>query len=218
MKKIITFIIVLIAFCFFSVNASSVPYQWIVDGEKVNVGSNNPNASLVKEGTKVELTLKNYHGKSLKLDCYGTGQSGLDFSIVLVGENSIDSDNIAIDMGEEKDNELKFAGDGKLTINASVPISNKDYLYIEPSLNIISSDKKDVKSNDDTELVANNDNNGETIENSEPEENLVLVNETVEKDDSQIMYICFTIFAVICLIVIAILAYLLVKKKNNYKK
>ena len=136
-KNIVLLLISLMIFPFMltEVKAASVPYNWIVGGETVETTNTNGTATLTKDSTNIVLTLNNYNGGPLELNCYGTGQSGLTFTIHLIGENSIVTENgTGIIYNYEKN--IQFTGDGKLTIQAPQPISYENYtktLYISPS-------------------------------------------------------------------------------------
>ena len=152
-----------------NVYASQVPYQWDVDGEKVNHLQSNSagTARLEKDGKKVTLFLNNYNGGKLQLDCYGTGQSDMDFIINLEGENIINSSDVGIDMGEENDSYINFQGEGTLVITAPKPISNEDAVDVykvnikEETPSLISTQEDDdellIDTKDDTTTTGSNE-------------------------------------------------------------
>lgn len=200
--------IFLVSIMFTNVNAASVPYNWIVGGETVNESNTSKTATLTKNGTEVLLKLSNYNGGALKLNCYGTGQSGLTFIIDLEGENVINSDDIGIDFNY--DGKIKFNGNGKLTINAKTPISYesyKDKMIIEPSKNVYT-DKEEVKENNNN-LVSEKED--KLI--SEKEDKLISTNDK-EKDNSYIIYIILGS----CLFVSLVLNIILVTKVSKKKE
>ena len=127
MKKIslVLVSILLVPMMFLNVYATSAPYEWIVDGEKVNSEPNKDGtARLEKDGKKITLFLKNYDGGKLELNCYGTGQPDMEFIINLEGKNKITASDIGIAMDDSK---VKFEGEGSLIITAPKPISSEDY-------------------------------------------------------------------------------------------
>ena len=104
-----------------NVNAAYA-YSWMIGGEHVGRGSSNKagTASWVEDATYNGgvLTLNNYNGDQLVLQCNGTGM-GHVFAIKLVGENTIRAKGIGI----VSDSPIVFIGDGKLTIEANVPMA-----------------------------------------------------------------------------------------------
>lgn len=98
-------------------------HAWTVNGELLTT-LNNSN----KEGTAVwtsdekytggVLTLNNYSGGQLKIDCYGTGYNNV-FAVKLVGDNKIDVEN---GIGIIANFSIVFIGNGTLTISAPIPI------------------------------------------------------------------------------------------------
>ena len=126
MKKLLASLL-LIPLMVLVVSAAEVPYRWSVGGEYLD--SNSPHnyaqtATQTKDGKTVTLTLENYNGGKLILDCYGTGQEGMKFVIVLKGENTIKADDIGIEYNYSTP--IEFTGTGKLTINAPKPESYSD--------------------------------------------------------------------------------------------
>lgn len=141
-----------------NVNAAGIPYDWIVNGEEVFENSSDGTVSLVKDSTTVTLTLNNYNGGSLKLNCYGTSIEGLNFTINLIGNNTITTDDeYGIDF-TNYNGKITFIGDGNLTINANSPISYENFssnLYISPAENIYT----------DQHQIASTDIDGDNIQN-----------------------------------------------------
>ncbi len=125
MKKILIAIILfnLMCACFVTNVNAAYAYRWTVNGEMLTM-INNSN----KEGTAVwtsdekytggVLTLNNYSGGQLKIDCYGTGLNHV-FAVKLVGDNKIDVEN---GIGIIANFPIVFIGNGTLTISASIPI------------------------------------------------------------------------------------------------
>ena len=99
-------------------------YAWTIDGEVITRGLSNKSgtASWAEDAnyTGGVLTLNNYNGGQLKIDCHGTGL-GHVFAIKLVGDNKI---NVEKGVGIIANVPIVFIGDGKLTINAAVPIGS----------------------------------------------------------------------------------------------
>ena len=174
MKKVLWILLLLPVFML-NVYATSVPYQWIVDGETVNTAPNNAGtARLEKDGKKVTLFLNNYNGGKLQLDCYGTGQSDMEFIINLEGENTINSSDVGIDMGESASYYIDFQGAGTLVINAPKPISNEDAVDVY-KVNIPDEVAEPTK---EESLIATNDEKEEPTK----EESLIATNDTEEDD------------------------------------
>lgn len=125
MKKILIAIILfnLMCACFVTNVNAAYAYSWTVNGEMLTM-LNNSN----KEGTAVwtsdekysggVLTLNNYSGGQLKIDCYGTGFNNV-FAVKLVGDNKIDVEN---GIGIIANFPIVFIGNGTLTISAPIPI------------------------------------------------------------------------------------------------
>lgn len=141
-----------------NVNAAGIPYDWIVNGEEVIENNSDGTVSLVKDSTNVTLTLNNYNGGSLKLNCYGTSIEGLNFTINLIGNNTITTnDEYGIDF-TSYNGKITFVGDGNLTIKANSPISYENFsssLYISPTENIYT----------DQHQIASTDIDGDNVKN-----------------------------------------------------
>lgn len=151
---VLVFLILLII----NVNAAGVPYDWIVNKEEVLENNSDGTVSLIKDSTTITLTLNNYNGGSLKLNCYGTGVEGLNFTINLVGNNTITTDEeYGIDF-TSYNGKITFIGDGNLTINAKTPISYENFssnLYISPTENIYTDQHKIVSTDIDGADIQN---------------------------------------------------------------
>lgn len=151
MKKIfkIRIFIIMMIFSFASVFSTtkvnaSFPYMWTIDGERIIIGYSNKSgtASWIADDNYPGgvLTLNNYNGGQLKIDCYGSCSiNDAPFAIKLVGDNKI---TVEKGVGIIANAPIVFIGDGKLTINAVNPIVN-DYgsnfattttVMIEPSI------------------------------------------------------------------------------------
>lgn len=137
--------LVLLMIVTINVKAAGVPYDWIVNGEELFENNSDGTATLTKDATTITLTLNNYNGGSLKLNCYGTAVDGLNFTINLIGNNTITTDEeYGIDF-TSYNGKITFVGDGNLTINAKTPISYENFasnLYISPTENIYTDQHK----------------------------------------------------------------------------
>ena len=213
-KKIL-FLLMLIPVIIINVTAAQVPYNWIVGGENVNTGTPNSSntATLEKDGKTVTLKLNNYSGGALKLDCYGTGQSDMQFIINLTGKNTITSADIGIDLGNY--GKVNFTGEGDLTINAPKPISYESYvddMYINPSNNdygnIAKETQSEIKSQDDSkEEKSATTTTKKTTKKEEAKENDL-------SNINNIILIVFGIYIIISMATIILLILKLSKKKT----
>lgn len=146
-------------------------YSWTINGETISRGGAN---SLGTASWSIDdnysggvLTLNNYNGGQIKLECFGTGMD-LEFAIKLVGDNTItvDSDSAIVAGGK-----LTFIGDGNLTINARTPITGN---FSSLKLMVDNSDKEN-----------NNVQNVVIEENQDSTEDVKLpMGEDTEKDKS----------------------------------
>lgn len=192
------------------VNAAGLPYDWIVDGEEVFDSNTSQTATVTKDSNTVTLTLNNYNGNSLKLNCYGTAQDGITFVINLVGDNNITTDGVGIDF--DYNGKIVFNGDGKLTINSTKPISYENYssyLYISPSENIYTDKELSDNSttNDEIDVISDqkSDNNTVNKANDKSEDNNLVM----------ILAIAFGAYFLISIIVFIMLMSKNKKLKNN---
>lgn len=195
-----------------NVNAAGLPYDWIVDGEEVFDSNTSQTATVTKDSNTVTLTLNNYNGNSLKLNCYGTAQDGITFVINLVGDNNITTDGVGIDF--DYNGKIVFNGDGKLTINSTKPISYENYssyLYISPSENVYT----------DKELSDNSTTNDEIDVTSDQKNDNNTVNKANDKSEDNnnnlvmILAIAFGVYFLISIIVFVMLISKNKKLKNN---
>ena len=145
-KIVFVILIVLIAGVTLNVNAAYA-YRWTVNGESIGIGNTTKNASWLTDDnyTGGVLTLENYNGGQLKIECIGTGLADQVFAIKLVGDNKITVDKGVGIVANEK---VVFIGDGKLTINAAVPIGSGDIVTSENTLTAV--DKFKYNSNTTT--------------------------------------------------------------------
>lgn len=152
-------------------------YSWSVNGENLSIDSSNTDGtaswSTDPNYSGGVLTLNNYNGKQLKIDCYGTASDDI-FAIKLVGDNKINMPN---GVGIIANFPIVFIGDGKLTINAGVPIGSGGFengayltdidkvkwntnttITIEPktTANTDNSINEDTENNENNEVIAEN--------------------------------------------------------------
>ena len=166
-------------------------YMWTVDGEQIGLGSSNTagTASWQKDSEANNggiLTLNNYNGGQIKIECYGTGL-GHTFTINLVGDNYITVDKGIGILALEP---ITFSGNGTLTIEAAVPISSNDYIFedsigtkIEGNYSFSENEKVIIRTSDTT--TNSNNDNGESIANTDSEDDQ-LSDENAESIDSDI--------------------------------
>ena len=213
MKKFFVLLFIFVIILGTNVYAASLPYDYIIDGKEVSEKLDDGSAIISKDSTSVTLTLNNYNGGPIKLNCYGSGQSGIKFNINLIGENTISADDIGIDFDysvKKDENIINFTGEGKLTITAKTPISYEDYsdkLYIIPSENIHST----TLSNNTSEKV-NNDNTSKDKQITKEETNKDEV--VIKIDKTNIILYSFILYIVMSLIVISYLS-LKIRKLEN---
>ncbi len=211
MKKFFVLVFIFVIFLGTNVYAASLPYDYIIDGKEVSEKLDDETAFISKDSSSVTLTLNNYNGGPIKLNCYGSGQSGIKFNINLIGNNTITADDIGIDFTysvNKEENIINFTGDGKLTINAKTPISYENYtdkLYIIPSENVHSTtyeEKSSTNNKDDSVVKDTNKDKQTTKETSNKDEVVIKIDKT-----SIILY-SFVGYVIISLLVIS---YLLLK-------
>lgn len=213
MKKFFVLLFIFVIILGTNVYAASLPYDYIIDGKEVSEKLDDGSAIISKDSTSVTLTLNNYNGGPIKLNCYGSGQSGIKFNINLIGENTISADDIGIDFDysvKKDENVINFTGEGKLTITAKTPISYEDYsdkLYIIPSENVHST----TLSNNTSEKV-NNDNTSKDKKTTKEETNKDEV--VIKIDKTSIILYSFIGYIIISLIVISYLS-LKIRKLEN---
>mgnify|MGYP004461479529 FL=1 len=194
-----------------NVNAAGIPYDWIVNGEEVFENSSDGTVSLVKDSTTVTLTLNNYNGGSLKLNCYGTSIEGLNFTINLIGNNTITTDDeYGIDF-TSYNGKITFIGDGNLTINANSPISYENFssnLYISPAENIYT----------DQHQIASTDIDGDNIQNKAKTISDKGKSKSSNSDNSLviIMGVAFLSYILVSIAIFVILISKNKKLKTNY--
>lgn len=213
-------------------------YMWTVDGEQINLGNSNTTgtASWQKESEANDggvLTLNNYHGGQIKIECIGTGL-GHTFNINLIGDNYITVNNGIGILALEP---ITFSGNGTLTIEAAIPISSNDYIYkdnmgtkIEDnysfSLNkkiiIKTSDAVTNPNNDDSDPIINtnseeyqlsNENVGNADDNTKTD-NTTNNENTIDWKLIAIIMISITIMSIIIIVVLLIL----LAKKGKIQK
>lgn len=206
-------------------------YAWTIDGEGISRGSSNKSgtASWIEDTnyTGGVLTLNNYNGGQLKIDCYGTGL-GHVFAIKLVGDNKI---NVDKGVGIIANAPIVFIGDGKLTINAAVPIGSGDIVNSDYTGTAI--DKANYSGTTTVTIepsTTNNNDNSNTINEDDKNSSSSEIEETTtNKDDdtkvdskknnsfldSDLFKIIVLSYCAISLIVIIILITKLASKRKN---
>ena len=193
--------------------AASVPYQWLSGDEKINVGQPNAagTASLEKDEKTVTLSLNNYNGPALVLDCYGTGQDGMKFIVTLEGDNVITTDNVGIDSGSSI---VEFKGNGTLTINAPKPLSFEDFkerAVVKPAEGIYGEEKLVlISENGNPSLIAENERNEEATGEMASDE----FDSGKEVKDNQSIVVP-VIFGVLIGVLLAVVVFTLVIKKKK---
>ena len=191
-------------------------YSWTIDGERITRGSSNKsgNASWMDDVnyTGGVLTLNNYNGGQLKIDCHGT-DLGHVFAIKLVGDNKITVDK---GVGIISNAPIVFIGDGKLTINAAVPIGsgdiiNSDYTVTEIDkanysvTTTVTIEPSNIKDNESSKTITEENNNSSSNESEET---------NINKDNNLFEMIVLS-YCVISLIIMIILITKLTTKRKN---
>ena len=212
-----------------NVNAAYA-YSWTIDGEIISRGSSNKSGTASwAEDSNYDggvLTLNNYNGGQLKIECRGTGL-GHVFAVKLVGNNTITAEN---GVGIIANEPIVFIGDGKLTIKAAVPIGSGDIknndstlteigkanfnssttITIEPSV-----EKGKERSNNDSETIKDNSNSSNNEKTTTEKDNELTIrrqNKTSFLDSDLFKTLSLT-YCAISLIVIIVLIIKLVTKK-----
>lgn len=212
-----------------NVNAAYA-YSWTIDGEVISRGSSNKSGTASwAEDSNYDggvLTLNNYNGGQLKIECRGTGL-GHVFAVKLVGNNTITAEN---GVGIIANEPIVFIGDGKLTIKAAIPIGSGDIknndstlteigkanfnssttITIEPSV-----EKGKERSNNDSETIKDNSNSSNNEKTTTEKDNELTIrrqNKTSFLDSDLFKTLSLT-YCAISLIVIIVLIIKLVTKK-----
>ena len=212
-----------------NVNAAYA-YSWTIDGEIISRGSSNKSGTASwAEDSNYDgsvLTLNNYNGGQLKIECRGTGL-GHVFAVKLVGNNTITAEN---GVGIIANEPIVFIGDGKLTIKAAIPIGSGDIknndstlteiekanfnssttITIEPSV-----EKVKESSNNDSETIKDNSNSSNNEKTTTEKDNELTIrrqNKTSFLDSDLFKTLSLT-YCAISLIVIIVLIIKLVTKK-----
>lgn len=203
-------------------------YSWTVNGESLIRGSSNQSGNVTwiedENYSGGVLTLNNYNGGQLKIDCYGTGL-GHVFAIKLIGDNKITVEN---GVGIIANAPIVFIGDGKLTINASVPIGSGSIVNNDSTITDIENTKWNIGTTITIEPTTNNDNSNVIDEdNNNAESNELRANNDEEdnkeenfKDknilfDNSLINIIILSYCAISLIIIIILIIKLKSSKKN---
>ena len=102
---------------------AAYPFVWVVDGEEIRLEQSNKAGTATWDRTEDALILNNYKGGQINISCRGTCSSEDNFNIKLIGNNEI---NVKDGFGIVTENPITFIGDGKLTINAIIPIGSPE--------------------------------------------------------------------------------------------
>lgn len=203
------------------VNAADA-YIWEIDGERVIRGTSNNSGTaswdVDSNYTGGVLTLNNYNGGQLKIDCHGTG-SGNVFAIKLIGDNKI---NVDKGVGIVANEPIVFIGDGKLTINAAVPIgsghiTNSDYTLTKiEELNYFENTTVTIKPS----TTSSNESSNVIEEKPTTKDDAADVNSEKSSNflNSSLFKIIVLSYCAISLIVIIILITKLTLKRKMYNK
>lgn len=225
-KKIMILIISIISIsCFLAQKTvkASYAYLWTVNGEDIVKGSSNKAGNVTwnddTDYTGGVLTLNNYNGGQLKIDCYGTGL-GHVFAIKLVGDNTITVKN---GVGIIANAPIVFIGDGKLTIDASIPIgsgavinndgtgTDVDKAKYSKQTNVVIEPKKEINNEIDEDTNKENNDDKETIEQDSDKNNGedIIHNKTIE-----FALIGYSLLSLIIIVVLIVKILMSQKKKS----
>lgn len=191
-------------------------YSWTIGGERIGKGYSNKAGTVSWSDDATYnggvLTLNNYNGEQIKLECNGTGL-GHVFAINLVGENTIKTKGIGI----VSDSPIIFIGDGKLTIEAYVPIAGEHITLSGSRTTTVTITPKVCTVNCPTcpvcpvcpEVPVINENNTNTNTNEVVDQTEVVKDETTEEttiDEKELKtYMIITIIAVVVFFILSLL-------------
>lgn len=237
----IVFLSLMSIFSITKVNAAYA-YAWTVDGEFLHVGSSNKagTASWTSDDnyTGGVLTLNNYTGGQLEIACYGTGL-GHVFAVKLVGDNKI---NVDKGVGIIANAPIIFIGDGKLTINATIPIgsggiSNNDgtltdiekakyagmtTITIEPSTTNKSDSTNAIKEDDKNSSSKEKEENTTKEDNKNTDSNKELLKDDIKTEPEKDSFLDSNLFKIIilsyCVISLMAIIILIVKVTSKNKE
>ena len=166
MKKYLLLIFTtIISVCtFINVNAISTSLVWSCEHLGNNCGCSRIDMNPVnkdvsayhewKGGNEHILHLNNYNGSGL---IFGLGAVGnnenTEVIIDLVGNNTITSNDIGINLYVANNKKIKFTGTGTLTINARIPVSNDTKAFYDPSNENNKDNQINVTINDTSEAT-----------------------------------------------------------------
>lgn len=180
-------------------------YRWILQNdEQVNLCSGTSEdgtfSSKINDNQEITVTLNNYQGLNFYYENYGTGIPFQKLTIVLTGDNRIDSmSELAFDVSEP----IEFTGDGSLLIHSET--GHVGDLIIRPGGITDGSDDNDDGSQDsstsDNEKDPSTLPDGTLVDPSAPCEQ-----EVAKNDVALIWHIISGIYIGISLIVFLILA------------
>ena len=122
MKRIkgLLLIVLFLPIMILNVNAEE-SCKWIINGEDIGIEANADGTAKVAKN-KIDLILENYKSGAIKLECEDKYPTKA-IMITLNGENTIDAEDVGIDVGKT---ELNFNGQGSLVVKAKKPLSNDE--------------------------------------------------------------------------------------------
>lgn len=207
-------------FCSISdVFAATPLYQFVVSNETLtwNTSNSTTTASFssksetdYSEGT---LTLNNYDGGQIKLECYGSGQN-IKFFINLVGDNKI---SVPGGIGIISSNDIEFIGDGTLTIVSSLPIGEESMIsglnnYVTWTTKIVSL-QRDLSNNINI-VESNNSVNDNILDNNAANSDNSSNNEVKQENTIDSNMIILGIVSVLCIVSLIVAISSSMKLKN----
>lgn len=208
--KILTIIFIIFTLFITNVEASSPPYKWKVNGEELwwdtSNKSNTAKFSSIQENGYIKsgkLTLDNYNGGQLELECYGSAMD-ISFVIELIGDNYITvKDGIGIIAPG-----ISFIGTGSLIIEAIYPFNdlNETVYGVTNKFKLISPNNDNLADTTD-EIV---DDEKDINSNVEKSEEIDLVTTT----SNNTYLIISIVLGSLCVILFVALLVLAQKKKN----
>ncbi len=98
---------------------AAIPYDWSVDGERLNQAANEDNTATY-DISRDTLTLNNYNGGAISLGCYGSCYGNTSHTIELIGDNYITTTENEDPIGVDNLFNIQFIGDGTLTIKHKI--------------------------------------------------------------------------------------------------
>lgn len=186
-----------------NVNAAYA-YSWSVNGEILSKGDSNKSGNVIwsddNNYTGGVLTLNNYDGGQLKIECNGT-DLGHVFAIKLVGNNKITVQN---SVGIIANAPIVFIGDGTLTIEASVPIGSGSIINYDNTMIDIEHAKWNSRTTIKIEPTISNTTNVQYNEKTESNELATDHKDSIENSLIRILVLSYCIISFIAIIVLSI--------------